>query len=384
MASTDSAPGFELTDDQQMVQQMAREFSRKEIAPRAADYDRTHEYPWDIVRKAQELGFTTMNVAEEHGGVGFSVFLESIVWEELGWGCTGVTTALGAAALGYCPILVAGTEEQKAEYGARLAAGEMAAYCLTEPEAGSDVAGIRTRAVKDGDSYVLNGSKTFITGATVADFYTAFAKTDPEQGHRGISAFVVDRNAEGVSVGPPFDKMGQHASDTAPVMFDDVRLPAANRLGDEGTGFYTAMTVFDRTRPTTAAGAVGLAQRALDEAAEYARTRETMGVVIGKHQAIGHLLADMAIAVEAARLLTWKAAWAADRGERNLPAAYAKAFAADTAMQVATDAVQIFGGYGYMAEYPVEKLMRDAKIYQIYEGTSQIQREIIARSIVGR
>jgi acyl-CoA dehydrogenase len=291
---------------------------------------------------------------------------------------------MAATALGYTPIAVSGSSDQRAAYGGRLAKGEMAAFCLTEPEAGSNVADIRTIARRDGDGFVIEGSKTFISGASVADFFTVFAKTDADKGHRGMTAFIVDRAWQGVSVGVPFEKMGQRASDTAPVIFEGVRVPSSHVLGEVGSGFAIAMKTLDRSRATTAASAVGLAKRAFDEAAEYARTRKTMGTVIGKHQAIGHLLAEMAIDIEAARLLTWNAALAAEHVGPNVAASYAKAFAGDAVMRVTTNAVQIFGGYGYMVDYPVEKLMRDAKIYQIYEGTSQIQREIIARTIVGR
>jgi acyl-CoA dehydrogenase len=312
---------------------------------------------------------------------------ECLVTEELAWGCSGISTAIGVNSLGMLPILLSGSAQQKAEYGGRMADGQLCAYCVTEPEAGSDVAGIATTAVKEGDDYLLNGNKTFITGATNANFYTVLAYTDPElrdtkNRHKGMSFFVVERDREGVSVGKPFDKMGQHASDTAEVIFNNVRIPAANLLGEEGKGFYTAMGVFDHSRPSVAAGAVGVAQRALDEAIKYAKERMAKGRPIWQYQAIGHMVANMAMNIEAARLLVYKAAWDVDSGSSNTTAAaYAKAFAADMAMKVCTDAVQVFGGYGYMSEYPVEKLMRDIKIYQIYEGTSQIQREIIVREL---
>jgi acyl-CoA dehydrogenase len=312
---------------------------------------------------------------------------ESLVSEELAWGCSGISTAIGVNSLAMLPILIAGSEEQKMEYGGRMADGQLSAYCVTEPEAGSDVAGIATTAIKNGDNYVLNGGKTFITGATNANFYTVLAYTDPElrgtkSRHKGLSFFVVDRDWEGVSVGKPFEKMGQHATDTAEVIFDNVKVPASHLLGEEGKGFYTAMGVFDYSRPSVSAGAVGVAQRALDEAIQYAKERFSMGQPIWQHQAIGHMIADMAMNVEAARLLVHKAAWSVDSGSKNTTAAaFAKGFAADMAMKVCTDAVQVFGGYGFMSEYPVEKLMRDVKIYQIYEGTSQIQRLIITREL---
>jgi acyl-CoA dehydrogenase len=380
--NSNGAVSFKLTQEQQMIQDLARDFARNEIAPVAEHYDKTHEYPWPVVKKAQEIGLTAMSVPEEYGGLGLSLFEEVLVGEELSWGCSGISTAIAVNSLGIAPILVAGNEAQKKAYGGRMADGEMAGYCATEPEAGSDVAGIKTTAKKMGDEYILNGRKMFITGGTVANYYTVFAYTDPSQRYNGMSCFIVDRDWDGVSVGKPFDKMGQHASDTAEVVFDDVRVPAENLLGQEGIGFMIAMKVFDRSRPGTAAGAVGVAQRAMDECVKYAKERTTWGKPLWQHQVIGHMIADMAIEIEAARLLVWKSAWAVDAGERNTTAAaFAKAFAADTAMKITTDAVQVFGGYGYMSEYPVEKLMRDAKIYQIYEGTSQIQRNILVREL---
>ncbi|MBP8003057.1 MAG: acyl-CoA dehydrogenase family protein [Chloroflexi bacterium] len=373
---------FKLTDEQKMIQKLARDFSQNEIAPVAEHYDKTHEYPWPVIRKAQELGLTSMNVPEEYGGLDLSLVEECLIAEELSWGCSGINTALSINNLALLPILIAGNVAQKTEYFGRIVDGKMAAYCLTEPEAGSDVAGIRTMATKAEGDYLLKGNKTFITGATVADFYTVFAYTDPAKRHNGMSCFIVDRNWEGVSVSKPFDKMGQHASDTAEVILDNVRVPKENLLGNEGDGFMIAMKVFDRSRPGIASGAVGVARRALEEAVKYAKERVTMGHPIWQYQAIGHMIADMAMEIEAARLLVWKAAWSVDASERNPTAsAFAKAFAADMAMRVCTNAVQVFGGYGFMAEYPVEKLMRDVKIYQIYEGTSQIQRNIVVREL---
>lgn len=382
MVNANGYIGFSLSDEQKMLQQLARDFARNEIAPVAEHYDKKHEYPWPVVRKAQEMGLTASNIPEAYGGLGLSLVDEVIVHEELAWGCSGISTALAINGLAILPILIAGNEEQKEEYCGRMLDGEMAAYCATEPEAGSDVAGIKTTARKEKGYYVLNGSKTFISGATVADFYTVFAYTDPDVRYKGMSCFVVDRSLEGVSVGKPFEKMGQHASDTAEVVFDNVKVPESCRLGEEGMGFLIAMKVFDRSRPATAAGAVGVAQRALDESIGYAKERVTFGKPLWQHQAIGHLIADMAAKVQAARLLVWKCAWDFETsGDNTVSTAFAKAYAADTAMQVTTDAVQVFGGYGYMAEYPVEKLMRDVKIFQIYEGTSQIQREIVVREL---
>jgi acyl-CoA dehydrogenase len=380
--SHNGAVSFHLTEEQQMIQRLARDFAQNEIAPVAEHYDKSHEYPWPVIKKAQELGLTTMNIPEKYGGLDLTMFDECLVAEELAWGCSGISTALSVNGLGLLPVLIAGNEEQKATYCGRLVDGDLAAYCLTEPEAGSDVAGIKTAARKEGDHYILNGSKTFITGATVANFYTVFAYTNPEKRYQGMSCFIVERDWQGVSVGKPFDKMGQHASDTAEVIFDNVRVPASHLLGNEGDGFMIAMKVFDRSRPAVAAGAVGVARRALEEAISYAKTRHSMGQPIWQYQAIGHMIADMAMEVEAARLLVWKSAWAVDAGERNTTiAAFAKAYAADRAMKICTNAVQVLGGYGYMAEYPVEKLMRDVKIFQIYEGTSQIQRNIIVREL---
>ncbi len=387
MSNMNGSISFSLTEEHQMIQKLARDFSRAEIAPNAEHYDKTHEFPWPIIKKAQELGLTTMNIPEKYSGLGLTMFEECLVTEELSWGCSGISTAIGVNSLGMLPILLAGSESQKFEYGERMADGQLCAYCVTEPEAGSDVSGISTTAIKDGDHYVLTGGKTFITGATNANFYTVLAYTDPElrgtkSRYKGMSFFIVEREWEGVSVGKPFEKMGQHATDTAEVIFENVKVPASHLLGEEGKGFYYAMGVFDHSRPSVAAGAVGVAQRALDESIQYAKERVAMGKPIWQHQAIGHMVADMAMQVEAARLLVYKAAWSMDSGTKNTTAAaFAKAYAADMAMKVCTDAVQVFGGYGYMSEYPVEKLMRDIKIYQIYEGTSQIQRLIITREL---
>ncbi len=373
---------FSLSEEQKMIRQLAHDFAKNEIVPVAAHYDKTHEYPWPVVKKAQELGLTLMNVPEAYGGMGLSMFEESLVVEELAWGCSGISTALAVIALGMLPILIGGNEGQKQTYAQRLVEGQLCAYCLTEPEAGSDVAGIRTTARREGDYFVLNGNKTFITGATVANFFAVFAYTDPSTRYNGMSCFIVDRDWAGVSVGQPFEKMGQHASDTAEVVFDNAKVPTSHLLGKEGDGFMLAMKVFDKSRIPASAAAVGVARRATEEAIAYAKTRESFGKPIWRHQVIGHMVADMAMEVDAARLLVWKAAWAVDQGIRDpVATAFAKAYAADMAMRVTTNAVQVFGGYGYMNEYPVEKLMRDVKIFQIYEGTSQIQRNIVVREL---
>jgi len=383
MSSTSAGLQYELSDDLKMLQNLARDFTRKEITPKAEHYDRTGEWPWEIFNKAREVGLVNLNIPEEYGGLGASVLEECIVGGEMAYGCTGIETALMLNQLASLPLLIAGTAKQKEQYLTRLTEeGKIMSYALTEPDAGSDVAGIKTTAIKKGDHYVLNGGKTWITDAPVASFFVVFAKTNPAAGHRGMSCFMVERDYPGVSVGKPLEKMGQHAAQTAQVFFENVEVPEENRLGAEGDGFMIAMRVFDKSRPPVAAAATGLAHRALDEAVKYAGERTTFGQPIYQHQGVGFMLADMKIRAEAARDLAWKSAWLVDNGKPNTTeAAIAKAFCADAAMQNATDAVQVFGGNGYSREYPVEKLMRDAKIYQIYEGTTQIQKLIIVREL---
>jgi len=371
---------FELTTDMRMLRDLAHEFAEKEVKPVAEHYDETGEFPWPVIEKAIDYGLFSPNVPEEYGGPGMSLLEEVILAEELGWACTGIGTALGVNSLAATPIILYGSEEQKQKYLTRLAEGALAAYALTEPDAGSDVAAIRSTAEKKGDVYVLNGTKMWISNATVADFFVVFARTDQDR-YGGISAFIVEKDW-GVKVGNPIPKMGQKASPAAEVVLENVEVPAENLLGPEGMGFLIAMQVFDSSRVVVSASAVGLARRAFEEALAYAKERVTFGKPILHHQAIGFKLADMSMNIDAARLLVWKAAWLREKGKRNsLQAAHAKAFAADMAMWVATEAVQIFGGYGYSKEYPVEKLMRDAKLFQIYEGTSEIQRYIIAREL---
>lgn len=375
---------FELSEEQKQLQKMARDFAAKEITPVAEHYDRTAEFPIDIVNKGREIGLVNLNIPLEYGGPGASVLEECIVSEELAYGCSGISTAMSVNNLSSLPIQLGGTEAQKAYWlGERMMEkGDLAAYCVTEPGAGSNVAGMQTRAERDGDHYIVNGSKIFISNVNYASFYTVFAVTDPAKKHKGMSCFIIERDTPGIKVSKHFDKLGQRAADTAEVTFENVRVPAENRIGEEGMGFMLSMTVFDHSRPGVAAGAVGVARRALEECVKYARDRETFGQPIWQHQAIGHKIADMAINIEAARLLAWQAAWLVDRGISNPKlVAAAKAFAADMAMQVTIDAVQVFGGYGYMREYPVEKLMRDVKVFQIYEGTSEIQRNIIVREL---
>ena len=377
---------FTLSDEQQQLQDMARKFAKEEIIPNAAHHDKTGEYPHAIAKKAWELGLMNTHVPQEYGGLGLGVLEGCIITEELAYGCTGISTAMEANTLAAAPVIVAGTDEQKKEFLGRLINEPLlAAYCVTEPGAGSDVSGIRTLAKKVGTDYVINGSKMWITNASVADWYFVLAYTDPALKHKGMSGFIVPAKTPGITVGKKEWNMGQRASDTRGITFEEVKIPEKYRLGKEGEGFKIAMSAFDHTRPAVASGAVGLARRAMTEAIQYAQTRKTFGQPIANYQAVSFMIADMAKDIEAARLLVQKSGWMIDRGDRNTKfAAFAKAFAADTAMRVATDAVQVFGGYGYSEEYPVEKLMRDAKIYQIYEGTSQIQRLIIAKEIFER
>lgn len=374
---------YALPEDVKMLQDLAMDFSRKEILPQAEYYDESDEWPWEIFHKAREVGLINVNIPEEYGGLGASILEECVVAEAMAYGCSGIQTALMLNQLAVLPLLLAGTAEQKQHYLPWIMDdGKVAAYCMTEPNAGSDVASIQSTALRKGGRYILNGSKTWITDGPVASFFTVFAKTDPDAGHHGMSCFVVEREWPGVSTSNPLRKMGQHAAQACQVFFEEVEVPAANRIGAEGEGFLIGMNVFDRSRPSVAAAAIGVARRALDEAVRYAGERTAFGQPISRFQGVGFLLADMAIRVEAGRNLAYKAAWEGDNGIRNtMAAAMAKAFCAEAAMKNATDAVQVFGGNGYSKEYPVEKLMRDAKIYQIYEGTTQIQQMIILREL---
>jgi acyl-CoA dehydrogenase len=371
---------FTLTDEQKNLREMAHDFAEKEIRPVAWEYDRDGTWPAEILRKAWEVGLMNTHIPEEYGGPGLGYLDGCLIEEELSWGCSGIQTTLGCNGLATAPIVLGGSEETKKKYlGAVTEELRLISFCLTEPDAGSDVSGMRTTAVRHGDKYVLNGSKCFITNGGHADYYTVYAKTDKEAGHRGISAFVVEREW-GVVVDKKEDKLGQRASNTATITFNDVEVPAENLLGEENHGFKLAMMTLDRTRPGVAAMATGIARAAFEFAAEYSKERVQFGVPIAMHQGVQFMIADMATDIEAARLLTWKSAAMLDAGERNtLVSSHAKRFAADTAMKVATDAVQIYGGYGFIKDYPVEKLFRDAKIMQLYEGTSQIQRLVIAR-----
>jgi len=377
---------FDPTPEQEALRELGHKFSANEIRPRAAEWDRDGVFPLELFRKAFDLGLMTGFIPEILGGQGLTMLDACILEEEISWGCSGVATSMNANSLALGPILLAGTMEQKRAFVQPFATEfRFASFCLTEPGAGSDAGGIATKARRDGDGYVLNGRKCFITNGAHASQYTVFASTDRSRGHRGLSAFVVPRETPGVSTGKKEDKMGQRASETSDVLFEEVRVPEPNRIGAEGEGFKIAMRTIDYARAGVAAMAVGVARAAYEHAAEYGRQRVQFGQPIAMNQAIYFLLADMATDIEAARLLTWKAAWLADQGKRNTKeSSFAKAFAADLAMRVATDAVQIFGGYGYMKDYPVEKLMRDAKLLQIFEGTSQIQRMVIAKETLLR
>jgi acyl-CoA dehydrogenase len=372
-----------LTDEQQDLRELAHSFAEKDIRKVAWDYDKDGTWPQDIVDKAWEIGLMNTHVAEEYGGPGLDYLSGCLIEEEMGWGCSGIGTSLMANGLASAPVGIGGSEEVKKEYLGMLTEGpKLASFCLTEPDAGSDVSGMKTTATKKGDKYVINGSKCFITNGGYADWFTVYAKTDKDAGHRGISAFVVPKD-DTVTVDKKEDKLGQRASNTATITFNETEIPAGNLLGDENHGFKLAMMTLDRTRPGVSAMAVGIARAALEFASDYSKERIQFGVPIAMHQAVAFMIADMATKVEASRLLVWQSGVLLDQGKRNtLAASHAKRFAADSAMEVTTDAVQVYGGYGFIKEYPVEKLMRDAKIMQLYEGTSQIQRLVIAKELL--
>ena len=377
---------FEFTEEQRALIETTRRFTKERIIPVAKECDRESRFPREVFEEAWKIGLVNPTLPSEYGGAGLSDLDSSFITEELAYGCSGIQTSMTANTLGMTPIKLAGSAEQKKKYLGWLASEPIfASYATTEPGAGSDVAGIQTRAVKDGSGgYVLNGQKAWITNANLASFITIFATEDPALRHKGIGAFIVHKDTPGLKVGKHEDKLGQRASDTAVVMLEDVHVPAAQVLAAPGNGFKIAMETFNQTRPDIGAIAVGLMRRCLDECVAYAKERKTFGVPIGQHQLVQAMIAEMAIRIEATSLLVRKAAWNLDKGIRNpIVSAYAKAYGADSAMQTAVDAVQIFGGNGYVKEYPVEKLMRDAKILQIYEGTSQIQRLVIARNVLG-
>ncbi len=380
-------PSDPLNDEQREIRELVRTLARERVAPRAAEIDKKGEFPWDMVELFKEHELLGLPYDEEYGGTGTGALMVLVAIEELSKVCATTGLILAVQELGSLSIKLAGTEEQKQRFLPRLASGEwLAAYALTEPGSGSDSAAMRTEARLDGDEYVINGSKRFITNAGVAHLYTVFAKTDPNAGHSGISAFAVEADSPGFEVGRIEPKMGIKGSTTGEIFFNDLRIPADNLIGEEGEGFKVAMRILDRSRPGIAAQGLGLAQGATDYALEYAKSRETMGKPIAQHQLIAASLADMETKCEAARGLLYKIGMMIDEGspddELTKVSAMAKLYCTDVAMEVTTDAVQILGGYGYMQEYPLERMMRDAKITQIYEGTNQIQRLVIAREML--
>ena len=380
-------PSDPLNAEQREIRDLVRELARERVAPRAAEIDKSAEFPWDMVELMREHDLLGLPFEEQYGGTGTGALMVLVAIEELSKVCATTGLILAVQELGSLGLKLAGTDEQKARYLPRLASGEwLIAYALTEPGSGSDSAAMRTEARHEGGEYVLNGSKRFITNAGVAELYTVFAKTDPEAGHSGISAFMVEASAPGFEVGRIEPKMGIKGSTTGEIFFNDCRVPAENLLGEEGEGFRIAMRILDRSRPGIGAQGLGLAQGATDYALEYAKTRETMGKPIAEHQLIAATLADMETKCEAARGLLYRCGQMIDEGfdgpELTKISAMAKLFCTDVAMEVTTDAVQILGGYGYISEYPVERMMRDAKITQIYEGTNQIQRLVIARQML--
>jgi acyl-CoA dehydrogenase len=377
---------FSLTSEQLEIKEAVLKFAKGEMIPRAAKYDEEGTFPRDVIDKAWELGFMNTCIPPECGGVGFSTVDSTIITEALAYGCMGMNTTILANDLALLPIAIAGTDEQKKKFLTPFTEKAlMASFCLTEPGNGSDAAGIKTSFKEDGDDWIINGEKMWITNAGYADLFVVYGTIDSNLKHKGISALIVKGGTEGILVGKKEDKMGHRSSDTRGIRFDNVRVPKENMIGAPGEGWTIAMQTLDHSRPLVAASALGGAQRALELSKEYSLERKQFGVPIAKHQAVSHMIAEMSMKVEASRLLTHKAAWLLDNGQKNtIVASQAKAFASDACMQITTDAVQIYGGYGYSKEYPVEKLMRDAKLIQIYEGTSQIQRLVIAREELNR
>lgn len=375
---------FQLDEMQEMLRELAHDFAVDEIRPNAEHWDANSQYPKETIQAAHEMGLLNLHIPEDYGGPGLGTFEEVLVNEELAWGDPGFATAAYATSLACAPIITGATEEQKQKWLRKVSEdGALASYGVTEPGAGSDLAACKTTAIRDGDEYVINGSKMFITGAGYADFFFILAKTDPDAGYKGMSGFIVEAGTEGFTLGKKETNMGQRCSDTRAITFDNVRVPVENLIGgSESGGWMNAMNAFDVSRPNIAAHATGLARAAYEHALQYSNERHSFGKPLHKHQAIQFLLADMKTKIEASRLLTWKSAYESDNGIRNTEsAAHAKRFSADAAMQITTDAVQIFGGYGYSEEYPVARLMRGAKVMQIYEGSSQVQRMIIGREI---
>ncbi|MBL8945549.1 MAG: acyl-CoA dehydrogenase family protein [Myxococcales bacterium] len=375
-----------LTDEQEAFTTAARKFAAERIIPVAGEYDEKGEMPLPVFRAAFDVGLMNVEIPEAYGGLGLHTLEGCLIAEELAYGCAGVATSIMCNHLGALPLMIAGTEAQKQEWlGGLTSEFGFVSYCCSEPEAGSDVAAMRTRLTKSGDGWVLTGQKRWITNGGYARFFTGFATIDPAARHKGITAFVIPRDLPGVSIGHKENKLGQRCSNTVDVIFEDVKLGPEHLLGEPGGGFAVAMETFDKSRPMIAAQCAGMIRRAMDESVAYAKERKTFGVPIAQHQAIQFMIAEMAMAYESVRLLYMKAAWEVDNGiRRTSTSAIAKAMGADLAMKCTTDAVQVFGGYGYTKEYPVEKLMRDAKLMQIYEGTSQIQRMVIAKNLLVR
>lgn len=374
---------FALSEQQLAMRDTARKFAREVMQPAAPKYDQSMEYPWDVIKAAHQNGLLNISLPESLGGMGLPHLDQVIICEEISYGCTGIGTAMAANDLALGPVLVAANQEQLDQF-VRPMANEptMAAYCVTEPGAGSDVASIRTTAKLEGDNYVINGEKMWITNGSKAKWYYLLATLDIKGGHKSMVSFVVPADLPGITPGKKEVNVGQRCSDTRAIIFKDVKVPKKFLLGKEGDGFKITMKAFDLSRPAVAAGAVGIAQAAFEHAAKYALQRKTFGKAIAEHQAIAFIIADMAKDIEAARLLVWKSAAELDAGRRNTKyASMAKCFAGDMAVRIVSDAIQVFGGYGYNTEYPVEKLYRDAKIYQIYEGTQQIQRMIISKHV---
>ncbi len=375
---------FTLTEEQEALRDLVREFATREIVPLAPTLDEEQRHSPEIVQKYFDLGFLHYAVPEEYGGAGLGTLDGCLFNEELGAACGGIACVLGGNPLGLTPLLIAGSDELKGELLPPHTEGpHLAAFCLTEAGAGSDAAAMRSTARLEGDEYVINGTKSFITNGSVASIYSLFAMEDPELGNKGFSAFMVPADTPGITIGKKENKMGQRTADTREVIFQEVRIPARYRLGKGLDGFKIAMMTLDESRATVGAAAVGIARAALEVATQYAKERVQFGKPLAGHQAIQFKLADMAMKVNAGRLLCWHAAWLRDNGQRNtMESAMAKCFSGDMAMEVTTEAVQILGGYGYMKDYPVEKYMRDAKLHQIYEGTNEIQRMVIARALL--
>ncbi len=376
---------FSLSKEQKELQEKVRDFAKREMIPNARKYDETAEFPWDIVKKAYDEGLMNGPVPKEYGGNGHTIFESAIASEELGAGCVGIGICMDANTLALTPLLLGASDEQKKRFFGQIVETKgVAAYALTEPNAGSDVAGIKSTAILHGDKYILNGHKRFITNGGVSEFITVFAIVDPERGARSLSAFVVPTNSPGVKIVSNLKKMGQRASMQTEFIFEDVEVPKENLIGGEGQGFVLAMKTFERTRTGVAALSVGNARAAYETALEWSKNRIQFGKPVSANQGVSFMLADMATEVEAARLVTWYSAWAYDTGskQKNMLSAMAKLYASDVAMKVTTDAVQVMAGEGYSTDYLVEKMMRDAKLCQIYEGTNQIQRLVIGKGIL--